>query len=258
MPAPRYPAIPDPTTDPQSLRDTVLALKQAVELLSGQRGDVAAAGADALATTNNTVSSQGTDIATLQGQVTTLQGQTLVSTIDGVGGAFTTDNTSGIQSSSHVLSLRQGSASQFGAVKVDNTTLQASGGVISTLNPALSRASATLGANVATNNTANYFTGPSVNLGTTGTWLVIGKVTLTNSVQSDNVIKLWDGTTIIDSAVAFVVGAVGITITLAGIITNPAGNLRVSVRDRSTTSGQIAFNSSGNSMDSTIIGIRLA
>jgi hypothetical protein len=37
--APKYPAIPDPTSDVNSLRDAVLALKQAVELLTGQRGD---------------------------------------------------------------------------------------------------------------------------------------------------------------------------------------------------------------------------
>jgi hypothetical protein len=35
----RYPAIPEPTNDINSLRDAVLALKQAVELLTGQRGD---------------------------------------------------------------------------------------------------------------------------------------------------------------------------------------------------------------------------
>lgn len=36
--APKYPAIPEPTSDTNSLRDAVLALKQAVELLTGQRG----------------------------------------------------------------------------------------------------------------------------------------------------------------------------------------------------------------------------
>jgi hypothetical protein len=36
--APRYPAIPEPTTDPASLRDAVMSLKQAFEILSGQRG----------------------------------------------------------------------------------------------------------------------------------------------------------------------------------------------------------------------------
>lgn len=33
-----YPAIPEPTTDPQALRNTVQQLKEAVEILTGQRG----------------------------------------------------------------------------------------------------------------------------------------------------------------------------------------------------------------------------
>jgi hypothetical protein len=37
--APKYPAIPEPTIDPVSLRDVVMALKQAFEVLSGQRGN---------------------------------------------------------------------------------------------------------------------------------------------------------------------------------------------------------------------------
>ena len=35
---PNFPAIPDPTTDTASLRDAVMALKQCVELITGQRG----------------------------------------------------------------------------------------------------------------------------------------------------------------------------------------------------------------------------
>lgn len=35
--AAKYPAIPDPTLDPASLRDSVLALKQAFEIHSHQR-----------------------------------------------------------------------------------------------------------------------------------------------------------------------------------------------------------------------------
>jgi hypothetical protein len=37
--APKYPSIPEPTLDPQSLRDAVLTLKQAFEVLTGQRGN---------------------------------------------------------------------------------------------------------------------------------------------------------------------------------------------------------------------------
>jgi len=37
--APRYPSIPDPTSDPVSLRSTALALKEITEILTQQRGD---------------------------------------------------------------------------------------------------------------------------------------------------------------------------------------------------------------------------
>ena len=39
---PKYPAITEPTTDPASLRDSVLNLKEATEMLTRQRGDPAA------------------------------------------------------------------------------------------------------------------------------------------------------------------------------------------------------------------------
>jgi hypothetical protein len=37
--APKYPSIPEPTIKPESLRDSVLTIKQAFELLTGQRGN---------------------------------------------------------------------------------------------------------------------------------------------------------------------------------------------------------------------------
>lgn len=35
----KYPAIPDPVTSVDSLRDTTIAIKEAVEILARQRGD---------------------------------------------------------------------------------------------------------------------------------------------------------------------------------------------------------------------------
>lgn len=37
--APKYPSIPEPTIAPESLRDAVLTIKQAFEVLTGQRGN---------------------------------------------------------------------------------------------------------------------------------------------------------------------------------------------------------------------------
>jgi hypothetical protein len=115
-----------------------------------------------------------------------------------------------------------------------------------------------LSGDVNLNNTANYFDGPSVAQGTSGTWLVSGTVTVNDASTCSYVAKLWDGTTVIASTFVVIpstetVGA----ISLSGLITSPAGNLRISVRNSTTTTGRIAFNLSGNSRDSTITAVRI-
>lgn len=131
--APRYPSIPDPTTDPQSLRDAVLALKQAFELMAGTRGNAAVANAEDLASASDTIATNTSDIEALQTAVDALS---YVSSIEGASGALTLDETSGVELSGSEIQLRQGSASQFGALKVDNVTLQSTAGVASAKNPA--------------------------------------------------------------------------------------------------------------------------
>jgi len=123
----------------------------------------------------------------------------------------------------------------------------------------LSTASGALGADVALNNTGLYFDGPSMAQGTSGTWFVVGKVALVDTgAAAAMACKLWDGTTIIDSGRAYTSAATFVsTLTLAGIIANPVANLRVSCGDPSAVTGKILFNSSANSLDSTIRGIRI-
>lgn len=115
-----------------------------------------------------------------------------------------------------------------------------------------------LAADVALNNVATYFDGPSVAQGTVGTWIVSGTVTLTDTVAATTYdCKLWDGTTIVDSGETRVSTAnAGMTISLSGIIINPAGNLRISVKPNNTTSKMLA-NQSGNAKDSTITAVRV-
>ena len=117
-----------------------------------------------------------------------------------------------------------------------------------------------IASNVALNNISTYFTGPTVAQGTSGTWQVSGTVTVFDTAGVANMdVKLWDGTTVIASARHTTPGAnFYATIALSGTITSPAGNLRLSVKDISSTSGQIIANVSGNSMDSTITAIRIA
>jgi hypothetical protein len=118
---------------------------------------------------------------------------------------------------------------------------------------------ASLTTDVALNNTANYFDGPTINQGTSGTWFVSGKVTIRDTGSSASIMaKLWDGTTVIDSGVTVTQGGGNqSTIALSGYITTPAGNLRISCRDVTATTGQIVWNNSSNSHDSTITAIRI-
>lgn len=117
-----------------------------------------------------------------------------------------------------------------------------------------------LGGDVSLNNASNYFDGPSVAQGTAGVWFVSGSVTVLDSAGAANFsAKLWDGTTIINSGFIVIRTASDPEqIALSGFITGPVGNLRISVRDNTSTSGLIRFNASGNSKDSTITAVRIA
>lgn len=118
-----------------------------------------------------------------------------------------------------------------------------------------------LGADVNLNNTANYFDGPSVAQGSTGTWFVSGTVTVSEASASPVFdVKLWDGTTVIASTKFYGASSGGqnYTCSLSGYLATPAGNLRISVKDETSTGGKIVFNASGNSKDSTISAYRIA
>lgn len=117
-----------------------------------------------------------------------------------------------------------------------------------------------LGSDTALNNTANFGNGPTVAQGTTGKWWASGTVSVSSSAGSDAFYaKLWDGTTVIATGASVNPGANNYTtITLAGFISSPAGNIRIDVKDVSTTSGKILFNQTGLSKDSTVSAVRIA
>ena len=118
---------------------------------------------------------------------------------------------------------------------------------------------ASLSGNVALNNVASYFDGPSVAQGTVGTWFASGTVTISDTVAASFSAKLWDGTTVIASAGVNTSGAnERITMSLSGFIASPVGNIRISVKDVTSVNGTMYFNDSGNSKDSTITAIRVA
>ena len=116
-----------------------------------------------------------------------------------------------------------------------------------------------LSGDVALNNTALYFDGPSVAQGTVGTWFVSGSVSINGGGNNVIYVKLWDGTTVIASGYTTCDNTTGVAgvVHLAGFITTPAGNLRISARDITATSGSMLFNITGNSKDCNITAIRI-
>lgn len=127
----------------------------------------------------------------------------------------------------------------------------------------LSSASAVLGSDVSLSSTSTYFDGPSMAQGSTGTWYACGTITLQDiSNSSSNInVRLWDGTTVMASAVVTTQSSnpnARVSVTLCGIITNPAGNIRISAKDTSATTGVIKANQSGDAKDGTIYGFRIS
>lgn len=142
------------------------------------------------------------------------------------------------------------------------TALNATQLTTGTLPPArlgLGQLTNSISGNVALNNTGNYFDGPSIAQGTTGTWWASGTATVTDTAGAANIdCKLWDGTTVIDSARASI-SAVNlvVAISLSGFLATPAGNIRISCKDIASTSGSMLFNASGNSKDGTVSAFRI-
>lgn len=128
--------------------------------------------------------------------------------------------------------------------------------------PVLSGITNSIAADVALNNTANFFTGPTVAQGSTGTWFASGTVTLTdpNATVSNFYAKLWDGSTVIDSATVVRTGNAGyrVSLSLSGFLASPAGNLRISVKNLDSTTAVIEANRTGEGKDSTLTAIRIA
>ncbi len=120
-------------------------------------------------------------------------------------------------------------------------------------------ASNSIVANISLTAVSLYTDGPVVVQGSVGTWFASGTVTVqdTNQAAAFNA-KLWDGTTVISATDINTPGANFGSMSLSGVITNPVGNIRISVQDLSTTGGLIIANRTGTSKDSTITAVRIA
>jgi|SRR6516164_4401685 hypothetical protein len=117
-----------------------------------------------------------------------------------------------------------------------------------------------LAADIPLNNTAQYFHGPVVTQGSSGTWFVSGTVTLRDTAGAANFnCVLWDGTNVIASGAVYApVAGANAVVALSGYIVSPTGNLKISVQDVTSVSGLIKYNISANAHDSTITAYRIA
>jgi hypothetical protein len=123
-------------------------------------------------------------------------------------------------------------------------------------NPACSFLTNQLASNVAMNNTSNFFDGPSE----ASPWpnpAFVAQVTLQDTVAASFECKAWDGTTVAASGVTTSLGAGNpVMIPLSGVFPGtPAGNIRVSCRDITSTSGTI--NAAGAGAGNTASSITL-
>ena len=125
--------------------------------------------------------------------------------------------------------------------------------------PAFTIIKNSLSGDVSLSNIANYFDGPSAAQGTTGLWYVSGTVTCLDTAGAAQFHgKLWDGITVVDSAaISSNGGSAPICLSLSGTISNPAANMRISVKDVTAATGLIKFNLTGNSLDSSVTAVRI-
>lgn len=119
--------------------------------------------------------------------------------------------------------------------------------------------SQSLSADLALTANTTVASGLSLAQGSTGTWYASGTLTFLGTAGASSVYaKLWDGTTVIDSASGGTPSAgFGCSVTVGGVLTNPSSNIQVTVYTASN-GVSVKFNSSGYSKDSTLTAYRIA
>ena len=191
----------------------------------GQTTPAAAAFTTATATTLNATTANVTTLNATTANVTalavsgTITMSAAVSKI--VPGATSFSHRNNADSADNLIILDNGNTTIRGS-------LNAQGGFAG---GALTLFTSTLGADVPISTSSGFFDGPSVAQGTAGTWLATGQIQFNATVSSQIFnVKLWDGTNNIAEQVYYTNAGVFIGQTaLSGVITNPVGNIRLSV-----------------------------
>lgn len=136
------------------------------------------------------------------------------------------------------------------------------GSLPATVIPQLTKFTNSLAADVEITATATWTDGPTVAQGSTGVFLAIGTVSIDMGLFAGGTadVKLWDGTTVIASAHESAQGASATetSVSLSGYITNPTGNIRMSVKvSHRNPTAWIFADESGAAKDSTVSAIRI-
>ena len=169
-----------------------------------------------------------------------------------------------------VLTQGASTPSWASAGTVSNVTITAGTGLTSTgtcnistsgtctLLTSLTNLTNSLGSNIAFS-TGAFTDGPSVAQGTSGTWHASGSITWTDSASGGvATCKLWDGTTIIDSATNYQVGSSQVqTISLSGNLSSPAANIRISCESLANTTTSMLFAAGSTAKSSTVSVFRI-
>jgi hypothetical protein len=117
-----------------------------------------------------------------------------------------------------------------------------------------------LGADVALNNTVTQFTGPIVNQGTVGIWLVTTNLVFIDTAgAAEFVYAITDGGTVFASGVTQSRTAnAPVSASITAICADPVAGLRAIGQDLTSTSGAMLFNRSGTLRDCSITAVRIA
>lgn len=118
--------------------------------------------------------------------------------------------------------------------------------------------SAALGSDVTMTTQNAVYDAVEVSQGTTGTFLVIGRASVVDSVGSAAIFaRISDGTTIWGSSgfVTTVTGAARAEIVVTTIATNPAGNLKLQCINSTRNGGTILWNASGQGIGDTRLDV---
>ncbi len=133
----------------------------------------------------------------------------------------------------------------FGSLAAGKQNLSLLDTQFAAVEPLITFLSNTTVGDIALNNTATFFTGPTVAQGTAGTWLAMGTVVLVDTVGGAifNAV-LGDGVTSAAAEANTASSNAAVCISLSIIITSPAGNIRITAKDGTSTSGKIVQGSS--------------